>query len=276
VKGPDFERPPVEEVALSVQFAPLRGLTTAHVARYWESVRDRFPSWKEARPIDAAVEVFGAPLVGMPKFEFRVEGGPIPNRALFEAASGSELVQVQRDRFVRNWRRREGSNEYPRFPTLRNAFRDDLDGFRAFISGAALPSIEADQCEITYVNHLPAGEGWAKHGDVGAVIGPLSGPPSDANLPEPETVEATFRYRFPWPDKQEPAGRLHVQVTPVHRISDGVPMLKVVLTARGRPRGPETADVLAWFDVGHDFLVTAFASLTTPTMHHLWGRRDVP
>ncbi len=275
MKGPDFERPPVEEVALSVQFAPLRGLTTAHVARYWESVRDRFPSWKEAPPIEAAVELFGAPLVGMPKFEFRVEGGLIPNRALFEAASGGELVQVQRDRFVRNWRRREGTTEYPRFPALRKSFRDDLDGFRAFLTGAGLSSVEGNQCEITYVNHLPAGEGWAKHGDVGAVIGPLSGPTSDSGLPVPETVEATFRYRFQWPGEDEPAGRLHVQVAPVHRIQDGLPMLKVVLTARGRPRSPDTDQVLAWFDVAHDFLVSAFASLTTPTMHKHWGRRDV-
>jgi len=276
VQGPDFERPPIEEVALSVQFAPLRGLTTAHLARYWESVRDQFPSWREAAPIPAAVELFGAPLMATPKFELRVEGGVVPNRALFEGASGGEWVQVQRDRFARNWRRREGSHEYPRFPALRARFGDDLRAFRDFVTTSGLPDLEINQCEITYVNLLTAGEGWSQHGDVGAVISPLSGATSDGRLPLPESVDATFRYLFVWPGEAEPAGRLHVHVTPVHRIVDGEPMLKVVLTARGRPRGTDVAQASSWLEVGHDFLVRAFTSLTTPTMHQRWGRRDAP
>ena len=155
-------------------------------------------------------------------------------------------------------------------PTL--AGLDDLNQFSAFLLEDGFSNRDANQCEITYVNHLPAGEEWSRHGEVGNVVGPLPGRTSDDFLPEPESVEAPFRYVFRWPGSEEPAGRLHVQVGSVHRVADGPPMLKVLLTARGRPRGAGTDDVLEWLDVGHDFLVRGFASLTTENMHRRWGR----
>lgn len=87
------------EVAVSVQFAPLQAMTTAHVAHYWESIRDRFPGWTEARPIDQVVEMFGAPRFELTRFAFNIEG-VVPHRGLFQDAAGAELVQVQRDRFL--------------------------------------------------------------------------------------------------------------------------------------------------------------------------------
>lgn len=270
VGSPDFTRPPVEEVAMSVQFTPLAALTTAHVARYWESVRDRFPRWNEARPIDAVVELFGAPRMGVPRFSLTVEGGVIPHRALFEDERGTELVQVQRDRFVRNWRRRGNPIEYPRYDILRERFKADLEGFIRYADESGLGNLVPNQCEITYVNHIPAGEGWQRHGEVHRVFRPVA-----ESAPQPENIDMTLRYVFPWPGEKDPAGRLHVQVTPVHRVADGTPMLAANLTARGRPRGPGVNGVLQWLDVGHAFLVNTFASLTTPDMHKLWGRRDV-
>lgn len=274
-RGPDFEQPPVEEVALSVQYAPLPGMTTAHVAQYWESVRDRFPRWEEASPIEPTVELFGVPKIGLPRFAFSVEGGILPHRALFVDAHSVELVQVQRDRFVRNWRRRPDATEYPRYPVLRDRFQADFGEFLSFLGRQGLAGPEINQCEVTYVNHIVPGGGWQRHGDVHRVLTTISGELSDEFLPEPETIEATFRYVFFWPGSEESAGRLHVAVRPVYRVSDDTPLLAITLTARGRPRGNDVASVTAWMDVGHDFLVHGFASMTTPEMHRLWGRRDV-
>lgn len=276
LQGPDFARPPVQEVALSVQFAPLQSMTTAHVARYWDSVRDRFPEWREAPLIDQVVELFGVPRIGMPRVAINVETGVIPHRALFQDAAGTQLVQVQRDRFVRNWRRLgEDTTEYPRYPTLRERFRADLEAYLRFVEGERIGKIDANQCEVTYVNHLVQGQGWTRHGEVHGVLGLLERKPSDDFLPEPESVEAAFRFVFPWPGEKEPAGRLHARLSPVHRTADGTPAIALTLTARGRPRGSDAAAALSWMDVGHDFLVSAFASMTTPAMHRIWGRSDV-
>jgi len=55
---PDFEHPPVVEVALSVQFEPLL-LETRHVADLWEKCRSEFPEWQDQPPIAPAFEFFG-------------------------------------------------------------------------------------------------------------------------------------------------------------------------------------------------------------------------
>lgn len=275
MRSPDFIRPPVVEVALSVQFAPLRAMTTAHVARYWAAVQDRFPDWTEAHPIEPVVELFGAPQVALPRFALSVEGGLPPHRALFQDANGAELVQVQRDRFVRNWRRHTTDEPgYPRYPALRQKFQADLEHFFGFATEHHLGVPEINQCEITYVNHLPAGEGWERQGEVDRVMAMFARRAFDDVLPEPENVKATFRYVFAWPDDQEPAGRLHVRISPMHRWSDGANLIAVTLTARGRPRGTDGPAVLRWMDVGHGFLVNAFASMTRPEMHNVWGRSD--
>ncbi len=272
--SPEFARPPVEEVALSVQFAPLAAMTTAKVARYWEGVRARFPTWNEAPPVDAAMEIFGAPSPALSRFAFSLQGGVVPHRALFVDALGSELVQVQRDRFVRNWRRAPGASDYPRYGVLRDRFTSDLTAFQAFLAHEGVGVPEVNQCEVTYVNHIPA-EGWQRHGQLARVLNTISKDVSDQFLPEPETAEATFRYVFNWPGTKEAAGRLHVVAKPVHRLADGSPLFAITLTARGRPRGSDVDEVLAWMDVAHDFLVRGFASMTTAEMHETWGRLDV-
>jgi uncharacterized protein (TIGR04255 family) len=41
---PDFDRPPIDEVAIAVQFAaPLLGFTEAHAGLYWQSIKDDYP-----------------------------------------------------------------------------------------------------------------------------------------------------------------------------------------------------------------------------------------
>ena len=274
VSSPDFANPPVEEVALSVQFASLAKLDSPGIARYWESVRDRFPAWQDAAALPQVLEQFGAPQVELHRLELQLDPARAPRRALFTNSDGDELVQVQHDRFVRNWRRTASPARYPRYDALRERFRADLDGFLEVLAAIGSPAMSANQCELTYVNLIPTAEVWQQHSQVGNVIGPLGGSYSDSFLHEPELAEASFRYLIPSPNGTKPCGRLHVHVAPHHRLPDGDALLRVVLTARGRPFSDDAAGALAWLDVGHDFLVRAFASLTTVAMHRQWERKD--
>jgi uncharacterized protein (TIGR04255 family) len=51
-------------------------------------------------------------------------------------------------------------------------------------------------------------------------------------------------------------------------------VLQFTLTARGAPQGGSDEQILAWFDMAHEWVVRAFRELTTPRMHELWGGRD--
>jgi hypothetical protein len=54
---PDFERPPVVETVLSVQFDPIPGIHTAHLGLLWERFAS-FPLTEERVPLDPVMEQF--------------------------------------------------------------------------------------------------------------------------------------------------------------------------------------------------------------------------
>jgi len=45
------------------------------------------------------------------------------------------------------------------------------------------------------------------------------------------------------------------------------------LTARGAPDTPDLDGVLAWMDVGREWIVRGFADITSPSAHALWQLR---
>ena len=56
---PDFRRPPVSEVVLSIQFASLVKFQNYHVGLLWSWMRERYPKVTEHPPLNAAYEKFG-------------------------------------------------------------------------------------------------------------------------------------------------------------------------------------------------------------------------
>lgn len=268
---PEFARPPVIEVVLSVQFERLEALRSAQIGYLWQAFRDRFPNTEEHSPIEPAFERFG------PKFgvgagvHFEMLSSPPTPRIWFLNAAGTELVQVQQDRFIRNWRKKTDSDEYPRYSFLRGEFKTDLDLFQTFVAQQGWGTIEPNQCEVTYINIIPAGAGWEKPGELGRVCTLFSAKYSDEGLGIPEEAEVNARYILGG-DGNEALGRLHVAIAPVVRSSDGSLAFRLSLTARGRPADGGADAVLEFLDRGHDAIVRGFASITTSAMHVLWER----
>lgn len=262
---PDFERPPVVEVALSVQFEPL-ALETKHLALLWDNCRADFPEWHDQPPIAPAFEMFGP---GFVNARFRSVHLP---RALFRNATATELKQFQADRFVRNWTKADAAPEYPRYERIRGAFADDLHALVSFLGHHSLGTFVPNQCEVTYVNLIPLGDGTARN--VGDVISPWSGSYSDSFFQEPEATEVAAHFVITSPQQSEPIGRLHVQGALVAYRDTERKALQLTLTARGQPQGTDVDGVLAFLNLGREYIVKGFASFTMPQMHQSWGRRD--
>ena len=102
---PDFANPPLAEVALSVQFEPLEQLRTAQIGLLWGEFRQRFPVTEEHAPLDSVIERFGVSRTSVlePRLQM-LETPPVP-RVWFLNEAGTELIQVQQERFIHNWRR---------------------------------------------------------------------------------------------------------------------------------------------------------------------------
>jgi|GEM_PF-431480 len=276
---PEFECPPVVEVAIGVQFDPLVSLGSRHLALLWERWREESPLWEEQPPLQTVTEWLGLP--GQPSLNFSLDLGLLPplRRAFFFNPDRSELRQVQMDRFVRNWKKT--GNPYPRYDDqgsgeslsigLRSRFRDDLQQFIEFVSEQQVGEVLPNQCEITYVNHVPStGEFGAEN--LADVLAPWKGDFSDDFLPFPESVEIATHFVIVDTGGKN-IGRLHVSAAPARDQDSGDLITRLTLTARGLPLGKGVDGVLQFLDLGRRHIVKGFASMTTTTMHSKWRRK---
>jgi uncharacterized protein (TIGR04255 family) len=261
---PDFGNPPVVEVALSVQFERLP-LQTKHVALLWEECRDSFPEWQDHPPLAPAFELFGQGFLNA-----RVGGAALP-RAIFKNPEGTQLKQYQADRFVRNWTKAPQAPDYPRYESIRESFATDLAEFIPFIERHALGNFAPNQCEVTYVNLIPLGTGTPN--SIADVISPCSGAFSDSFLGKPEATEVSSHFLMTQHDARL-VGRLHVQAVVVAYRGTESEAVQLTLTARGQPLGAGVDGVIAFLNLGREYIVKGFTSFTTPQMHETWGKLD--
>jgi uncharacterized protein (TIGR04255 family) len=262
---PDFERPPLVEVALSVQFNRLESMRAVDLGLLWAAFRDRYPHCEEMPPLE--------PIIESPGIQVEVLRGFVPRLWLVDE-SGSGLVQVQADRFAYNWRAAAGE-AYPRYSEVRGRFQREFEVFRAFVAMHLKADIEPNLCEVAYVNIIPSGDGGYAAGELDQVLTCFAPRYSDGYLAAPASVSLDLRYPVTGANGV-PAGSLQVSAKPVVSHADGQSRLMLDLVARSAPASGNVDGILTCFDLGRETIVRAFASLTRPEMHDLWGRRDNP
>jgi len=99
---PEFDKPPVIEVVCGLQFNPISALSVPYIGRLWSKFEADYPKTREAAPLLPTIEQFGEGSRGS-LYPFGDELPP--PRIWFESADGNRLIQVQRDRFMHNWKK---------------------------------------------------------------------------------------------------------------------------------------------------------------------------
>jgi uncharacterized protein (TIGR04255 family) len=267
---PDFEKPPVVEVALNVQFRKCVMLRSLQIAALHTRFMDSFPNAEEHNPLPAVVETLDEKAF-TPKIEFELSNLPPVSRYFFVNATGTDLIQVQQDRFARNWRKVGTEETYPRYERIKQQFKIDLQTFCDFQQEKKLGSFIPTQCEVVYVNHIEAGAGWKGFSDAALVFTTQQLSYSDSFLIAPETIGFSESHIITNGDK--PVGRLHILVEPAYQAATQKPIFKMTLIARGAPMGQGIDGVLNFFDTGRVWIVRGFASITQQSMHKIWGRK---
>jgi uncharacterized protein (TIGR04255 family) len=267
---PDFGNPPVGEVVLSIQFEPLMSLTAAQLGYVWSLFKDEFPKASQKTPIDSVIETFAERSSQIGKgFSFTLVNDGLVPRLWFKNESETDLIQVQRDRFLRNWIRQD--EDYPRYEHVRKGFEDTFTKFCEFLREERLGEIQPTQAEVTYINHIVADSGnpW----DVGKVLNCFDSSNVVNGSLALESTRAELRYVIV-DSSGNNAGRLYVNAFPTLKRSDMSEMIRMDLTARGIIGEPphSTKNVFDFFDLGRETIVTTFAHLTTVELHELWGR----
>ncbi len=271
---PDFTNPPVSEVVLAIRFEQLPLLGAPQIGLLWDRYRDKYPNASTKPPLNIPMESFGLPdgESGV-RIQLTDESGPV--RYWFENKNGTELIQIQNDHFIFNWKKGAINQSYPRYEKVRARFRRHLKTFETFLAEHDLGKIIPTLCEVTYVNELYPGKGWTKPGQAHRVFSTWSRRFSDGFSSQFEFEDINFRFRQRiLSEEKTPVGRFYVSLDPRYHLRQGDPMLIFALTARGVPLKNTKKAVIDFFNLGREITVRSFASMTTKRMHEIWGRTD--
>jgi uncharacterized protein (TIGR04255 family) len=264
---PKFQRPPVSEVALSVQFSPLKDWRSPHAGLYWGRIQTRYPKTESHPPLPSQIERFGADFLEQPQFRIEI-ASPERARVWFLSEPPTYLIQVQSDRFVVNWRKLDECEKYPQyFNGLRQRFKTEWEEFFKFLSEQKIGTADVQQCELTYVNTVFRGDGWNDYAGAIKLLRRWWDEGSADFLPQPETLGITGSFQMPGE-----RGRLHFVVQPAFSPVAQKDALQLQLIARGKPASNQVDDVLGWMDLAHEWIVRGFVDLTSPVAHKLWER----
>jgi uncharacterized protein (TIGR04255 family) len=160
---------------------------------------------------------------------------------------------------------------YPRYSTIIEAFKNNLGVFQEFLKQENLGSINPNACELTYINHIPKGEGWESFSDINEVFRDFAWNSTDDRfLPEP--VRLAGHISFPLPEDK---GHLNLRLQEGERKADKNPVLILHNSAQGLGANKSMEAVWEWFEVAHEWIVRGFADLTGPTIQKdIWKRMD--
>lgn len=267
---PQFNNPPVVEMALSVSFDHLEKLRNLQIAELWMDYKQRFPKSEEQPPRELPVERFEMAPVS-PQVQLQLTNLPPVSRFLFLNETGTQLIQVQQDLFGQNWRKIGTKENYPRYENIRVQFQANLEAFCRYLKKQDLGAFVPKQCEVAYVNHIDAGDAWEGFHEIGKVFTSQVTGYSDSFLSAPETrsfLETHVIKDF----AGKAVGRLRIMAEPAFQLETQKPVLKLTIVARGRPFDESPDGVLDFMDLGRAWVVRSFASVTQPEMHKVWQR----
>lgn len=275
---PKFSKPPVTEVAFAVQFAPLMNMRATHFGTIYQKLGRRLPEVREMPPLDRLNEVFGKGAWQTQGIKLAIGSPPAMPRMWFLNDDGSQLLQIQRDRFAHNWRRVTKKQKYPSFDKIFPKFGRDLRTFSALITRENIGKLKPDMVEVIYVNTIDTGGLPSPHGSMSKLIAPWSNRYSDSFLTHDKHVQKLESWSFSnkhiiFGNGDTPIGRLYITAQPTtDKISKGKSVL-LKLTARIILDKPTIKAALESVRFGHEIIVQAFASMTAKGMHKVWGRK---
>lgn len=151
-----FKKPPINEVVIGTYFnPPLVDLKAEHVGLFWSDIRGEYPVLSQQPPIGVIIET---PL----------EIFPMP-RYWLASKDDATLIQIQKNAFLFNWRKREET--YPHYDSVKARFDKNFQLFSDFVGvEIGIQNLSIEVCELSYVNIIKPCEFWNSLDDTSNVI----------------------------------------------------------------------------------------------------------
>lgn len=257
---PDYERPPVVEVLIGVQFVPVPQFGMREAV----AVSRAFDDWEVVDVVPALEPIVEAPAGHLVAPMLRFGLGSPPMRVVLGQDGEHWVAQVQQDRVVAHERKVDArpsfANVKPRLWDVVARAADALD--RPLLAEPHSPEL----VEVIYLNRLPVGEGWNDFTEMHRVLRVFSAQAGAGRFASFEQAQVGFAYELG--DEGEFAGRLRVVAEP-HVGQDQAKFLQLQLISR---RFVNNLDLDSVLERCHADVVEGFTAVTTDHMHEGWGR----
>jgi uncharacterized protein (TIGR04255 family) len=144
-----FDRPPVFEVVFGVQFAGQLSFRSFDGPQIHDVFKSSYPNVAEQTPIAR----INRALIVSP---FSASEGPRA-RWWFTSEDGHNLIQVQDDKFLKNWRALSvpTNAEYPGYENLKRTFLGDLKAFLEHAKSSGFGDNPIEAIQLNYINLIP-------------------------------------------------------------------------------------------------------------------------
>ena len=244
-----FQNPPINELIITTYFnPPISNLRNEHVGIFWSRINDDFPKSSQQIPIGGAERII----------DVKNEMSPMP-RYWFISKDEINLIQVQKNAFMLNWRRHEA--DYPRFSTyLKPTFDKYFSMFSEFIRKHTDTSeLTIDLCQLTYINVIKRCEFWSGPEDTRNVIPSFSVPDPGVIFQNAPAFDCNYIFDLP-PDLQLLVKVRNVVVSP--KSDEAEPVLIMEIQANGRLGKASKLETDPWFDRAHEAINKCFIGIT--------------
>ena len=254
-----FHNPPVSEVVVATYFTqPIADFRNQHVGLFWNRIRDRFPISHQQLPVGIRADVSPGEPFPMPRY-------------WFVADDEISLIQLQKNAFIFNWRRRE-NNKYPHF---NRSIKPEFDRLYSELESFLATDVDAqpisiDLCELTYVNTVEQCDYWTGPGDTAKVIPSFTAISSGVGNGAPSDFSCFYTYRV--------ESDLHLGVTVRSAVApqpSNKPVLVFEIKASARLGSSPKSTAYLWFERAHSTVFKCFLNMTDEQIqYNCWGRRE--
>ncbi len=246
-----FQDPPINELIITTYFnPPISNLRNEHIGIFWSRISNDFPESSQQIPIVGAEQIM----------DVKNEISPMP-RYWFISKDKINLLQVQKNAFMLNWRRHEAG--YPRFNvSLKPAFDKYFSMFSEFIRNHTDTSeLTIDLCQLTYINVIKRCEFWSGPEDTQHVIPSFSVPDFGDTSQNPPAFNCSYILDASH-DLQLVIKVRNIVVSP--KSGESEPILIVEIQANGRLGRASKLETDPWFDRAHEVINKCFVDMTNP------------
>jgi uncharacterized protein (TIGR04255 family) len=249
-----YEEPPLNEVVMGVSFAPIKGLHTQYIGRFWERISANYPKSEQAIG-------YGEPI---PPGEGEIYPAP---RFWFIADALDKLVQIQSNLFLCNWRKVDGEGIYPEYDEMKKVFRENYGLFLGFLKEMEFDAPVYTECQFSYINHFIEGKEWEKESDLSKIIPSLGFP---ASFGDEGAINYDLNYAYSLPNENK--GKYRMKISTAKIMSTGKRAIIFENSARGLDA--ESDDIYEWFDYAHEHLVLKFEKITDVKLQNdIWNKQ---